>query len=66
MRSKDDWKRILQKAEGYTLYNYALQIQSDLVGYRKTSLHRADDAGNITRALEALVEVLKNENKTAP
>ena len=30
-------------------------ILSDLIGYRKTSLHRADDLDNITHALTAIM-----------
>jgi hypothetical protein len=55
MRTKSEWKLIFQKLQG-NLHEYTLQIQANLLGYRKTSLHRATDADNLTNALEALTE----------
>ena len=55
MRSKSEWKQTFQKLQG-NLHEYALQIQANLLGYRKTSFHRAIDSDSILLALEALTE----------
>lgn len=39
---------------------------SDLIGYRKTSLRRADDLDNLTIALLALISLVKEEKDRDP
>lgn len=52
--SPEVWK---QRFRGLGAYRMAEVIISDLIGYRSTSLRRADDTTNLTHALTAVIEM---------
>jgi hypothetical protein len=51
---KSDWVRHLS---GKNSHQMAQQVIGNLVGYRSTSLHKADDLDQMTMALEAVREL---------
>lgn len=50
-RSVDSWRALIK---GKTDHQIALLILGDLIGYRKTSMKRADDADTLTNLLSAI------------
>lgn len=55
-RSNDDWVEISKTRNDYQLAQFVI---SDLIGYRSTSLHRAEDTDNLMR----LIGVLRSEDE---
>lgn len=60
-RTPTEWVRMLERERNTA--GYANTILGDLLGYRKTSLQRAEDTDNLTYALEAAMLVAR---RTAP
>ncbi len=53
-RTPTGWKLVI---EAKTPHQIALFLLSDLLGYRKTSLKRAEDADNLTNLIVALQDI---------
>lgn len=53
MKSPATWRRIIEGKKTHEIARLAIE---DLIGYRKTSLKRAEDLDNLTNLIAAIME----------
>ena len=58
-KSVETWAKMLK---GKTEYQAARIILADMIGYRKTSLHRAEDIDSLTAAIIAIIQLVDEEH----
>lgn len=59
MTTPSEWAKLYRERRG--AYAVACELQRQLIGYRQTSLKRADDVDNITSALQGVMIVATEE-----